>query len=357
MRYLTKTLALIAVSAAIVAACSGSATSIDPTRPPYPMATPASSPASSPAPTQGGTGAQATPAPSHASSGTAVHLGATGLGRVLVDAKGLTLYLWAHDTTSKSTCSGDCAQYWPPLTTGGAPVAGTGVNGSLLGTTKRADGAMQVTYAGHPLYHFVQDAKPGDTNGEGLTGFGGRWDPVSSAGGPVQKMAAMGDTASYRSVPSIDARVIFPRPGARAGRNGTFSVDLELRARSTSSNDQLAGYRPGFIDPSSPQFHPGPDRFAPGLVVLLSTTPTVAGTPLQGPNTNLAGVFQINDVQVLNGRKQTFNSWLVGVPGFFGRNTTARLTVFAVAGTAPALLDGSERPISNVVTETFTIAR
>jgi hypothetical protein len=91
--------------------------------------------------------------------------------------------------------------------------------------------------------------------------------------------------------------------------------------------------------------------------VLLSTTPTVANTPLQGPDTNLAGVFQVNDVAKANGLMRSFNSWIVTVPGLFGKNTQATLTVYAVRGTAPARITGNEQPISNVVTETFTIAR
>jgi hypothetical protein len=118
----------------------------------------------------------------------------------------------------------------------------------------------------------------------------------------------------------------------------------------------LAGYTSAFNDPTKPTFHPGPDAAAPGLVVLLSTTPTIAGTPLQGPNTNLAGVFQINDITKTSGRIRTFNSWIVSVPGFFGKATTATLTVYAVNGTAPALITGNEKPISNVVRENFTIA-
>jgi hypothetical protein len=158
------------------------------------------------------------------------------------------------------------------------------------------------------------------------------------------------------NTPPLEVRVISPRPNATAGDAGTFSVDLSIAARSASSNALLADYTPGFIDPNSPQFHPGPDAFAPGLVVLLSTTPTIPNTPLQGANTNLAGVFQINDVSLLNGRRSTFNSWLVGVPGFFGQGVTATLTVFVVNGTAPALVDGTEQPISNVVRESFNIA-
>src|SRR5262249_57250948 len=109
------------------------------------------------------------------------------LGRVLVDSRGKTLYLWAHDKTSKSTCYGDCASYWPPLITTGRPRAFAGANSTLLGTTRRTDGRLQVTYAGHPLYYFVQDARAGQTKGEGLTGFGGRWDPGSACGSAVRK--------------------------------------------------------------------------------------------------------------------------------------------------------------------------
>jgi hypothetical protein len=88
----------------------------------------------------------------------------------------------------------------------------------------------------------------------------------------------------------------------------------------------------------------------------LSTTPIVKGTPLQGPNTNLAGVFQINDGTTAKGLIRTFNSWIVTVPDFFGKAKQATLTVYAVNGTAPALITGTEKPISNVALETFTIA-
>src|SRR5215831_9284418 len=89
------------------------------------------------------------------SSGTIVKVGPSNLGRILVDAHGKTLYLWAHDKGAKSTCNGDCAEYWPPLLTNGKPLASGGAKTSLLGTTRRSDGRIQVTYAGHPLYSFV----------------------------------------------------------------------------------------------------------------------------------------------------------------------------------------------------------
>jgi predicted lipoprotein with Yx(FWY)xxD motif len=291
-----------------------------------------------------------------ADSGAVVKIGPSKLGRILVDAKGKTLYMWAHDKSAKSTCYGDCAEYWPPLITRGRPSALSGAQAGLLGTSRRSDGRLQVTYAGHPLYYFVKDTKAGQTSGEGLTGFGGRWDPLSAAGNAVHKgTSGRGGGYGDQTAP-LQASIISPLPGARAGVGGTFSVDLSLQARTASANSLLSGYKAAFNDPNKPSFHPGPNAAAPGLVVLLSTTPTIANTPLKGPNTNLAGVFQINDVARLNGLKRTINSWIVTVPGFFGKGKQATLTVYAVNGTASALINGNEKPISNVVRETFTIA-
>jgi predicted lipoprotein with Yx(FWY)xxD motif len=295
---------------------------------------------------------------SAASTGpTAVKAGTTNLGRVLVDAHGKTLYVWAHDKTSTSTCNGACTQYWPPLISRGKASALAGVQAKLLGTSRRRDGRLQITYAGHPLYYFVNDTKPGQTSGDGLTGFGGRWDPVSTTGKAVrQHVTSSGQGYDEDDGSPLKATVISPRPGDSAGVNGTFTVDVSLEARSPRAISLLAGYTAAFNDPNAPTFHPGPNASAPGLVVLLSTTPTIANTPLQGPNTNLAGVFQINDVSKVGGLKRTFNSWIVSVPGFFGKDVHATLTVYAVNGTAPALITGNERPISNVVRESFTIA-
>jgi predicted lipoprotein with Yx(FWY)xxD motif len=291
-----------------------------------------------------------------AGGGAVVKVGSTGLGRVLVDAHGKTLYIWAHDKSSTSTCNGDCAGYWPPLVTKGRPQAIAGANSRLLGTSKRKDGRMQVTYAGHPLYYFVQDTKAGQTKGEGLTGFGGRWDPISASGRAVRKQTGGGGGSYGADAAPLQASVISPGAGDTAGTAGTFSVEVSLQARNAQSNSLLAGYKAAFNDPSKPTFHPGPNAAAPGLVVLLSTTPTIAGTPLQGANTNLAGVFQINDVSQAKGLTRTFNSWIVTSAGFFGKGVKATLTVYAVDGTAPALLTGTEKPISNVVRESFTIA-
>jgi predicted lipoprotein with Yx(FWY)xxD motif len=110
----------------------------------------------------------------------------SSLGTFLVDGNGRALYLWDADHGSKSTCSGACAQAWPPLTTTTTPKAGGAVKASLLGTTKRADGSREVTYAGHPLYYFAGDTAPGQTTGQGSNGFGAPWWVVTPAGKAIE---------------------------------------------------------------------------------------------------------------------------------------------------------------------------
>ncbi|HEY2603480.1 MAG TPA: hypothetical protein VGI67_18130 [Thermoleophilaceae bacterium] len=109
----------------------------------------------------------------------------SGLGKILVDSKGLTLYLFKKDTGTKSTCTGACATNWPPLRTGGKPLAGTGLSASKVGTTGRPGGKPQVTYNGHPLYLFEGDSAPGQTHGQGISAFGAPWFAVSPAGNQV----------------------------------------------------------------------------------------------------------------------------------------------------------------------------
>ena len=117
-----------------------------------------------------------------------VSVARTGLGRIIVNGQGRTLYLFERDRRrGHSACSGACAVYWPPLITHGKPIARGGARQSLLGTIKRSNGARQVTYAGHPVYRFVQDMKRGDTKGEGLTFFGGGWDALSAAGKKIER--------------------------------------------------------------------------------------------------------------------------------------------------------------------------
>ena len=113
----------------------------------------------------------------------------SSLGRILVDARGRTLYLFEKDKRGHSACSGYCASYWPPLLTNGTPTGGRGVKGSLVGVTRRTDGTTQVTYAGHPLYRYVGDSRSGQTTGQDLHDFGAGWYMVSPAGKKVERDA------------------------------------------------------------------------------------------------------------------------------------------------------------------------
>jgi predicted lipoprotein with Yx(FWY)xxD motif len=133
----------------------------------------------------GGT-SSSTPAPSSGARGS-VKLASTKLGKVLVDAQGRALYLFEADKGTMSACGGACASIWPPLTTTGEPVAGPGLAASKLGTTKRSDGATEVTYNGHPLYTYAGDSAPGQTSGQGLDDFGAEWYTLSAGGEKVDR--------------------------------------------------------------------------------------------------------------------------------------------------------------------------
>jgi predicted lipoprotein with Yx(FWY)xxD motif len=131
----------------------------------------------------GADGTQSAPAP--AVGGSKIALARTDLGRVLVDGSGRTLYLFEADKGTQSACDGSCASVWPPLTTDGKPVAGAGLSGAKLGTTKRSDGTTEVTYNGHPLYTYVGDGTPGQTTGQGLDDYGAEWYVLSASGDKV----------------------------------------------------------------------------------------------------------------------------------------------------------------------------
>jgi predicted lipoprotein with Yx(FWY)xxD motif len=121
------------------------------------------------------------------SGGTTIAVAKTRIGRILVDSKGITLYDFVTDKGGVSGCYGACAALWPPLITKGKPHAGPGVRASLLGTTKRKDGKLEVTYNHHPLYYFITDRKPGQTTGQGVNQFGGPWWVLSPAGREIHR--------------------------------------------------------------------------------------------------------------------------------------------------------------------------
>jgi len=119
-------------------------------------------------------------------SSTTVSTATSKLGRILADSRGRTLYLFENDKRGHSACAGACATYWPPLLTRGKPTAARAAKQALLGTTRRADGTTQVTYAGHPLYRFLQDTKPGQTTGQDLHDFGAGWYVLAPAGTKIE---------------------------------------------------------------------------------------------------------------------------------------------------------------------------
>jgi predicted lipoprotein with Yx(FWY)xxD motif len=130
-----------------------------------------------------GSGSSATAAASAvAASSSALKTAKLGRATVLTSAKGFTLYWFAPDTATKSNCNGSCAHFWPPVK--GPAAAGRGVTGTLA-TIKRADGSVQATWDGHPLYTYVGDTAPGMAKGNGLNLSGGVWHEVTIAGTAV----------------------------------------------------------------------------------------------------------------------------------------------------------------------------
>jgi len=154
--------AVVPLAALVIAGCGGASNDHKGTSTPTPSSPPATSTAR-----------------------TTVTLASTSLGRILVDAQGRSLYLFKKDAGSKSTCSGACAASWPPLIARGKPTAGGGAQASMLGTVRRNDGTMQVTYNGHPLYLFAGDQQPGQVNGQGSTAFGAPWLALSASGNQI----------------------------------------------------------------------------------------------------------------------------------------------------------------------------
>jgi predicted lipoprotein with Yx(FWY)xxD motif len=136
-----------------------------------------------------------------AGAGVKIGVANSGLGRVLIDGRGRTLYLFDKDKHGKSSCAGQCAAFWPPLIASGKPLATAGAKASLLGTTSRADGRLQVTYNHHPLYTFVKDTSKGQTKGEELDAFGAEWYAISSAGSKVGKTDAQSGSGTVDAAP------------------------------------------------------------------------------------------------------------------------------------------------------------
>ncbi len=178
--------ALVGLGAGLAACGGSSSTSTTST---------SSSTTATTAPTTTTTGPAAVPGPT---SGTSplyeVKTGTVpGLGTVLVAGNGFTLYLFVPDKQSGvSTCYGVCATAWPPLLLTGTdvPVYGPGAKPELLGSTKRTDGTLQVTYNGWPLYLWQGDSVPGQATGQGINNTGGLWYVLDAAGREITTKAS-----------------------------------------------------------------------------------------------------------------------------------------------------------------------
>lgn len=120
----------------------------------------------------------------------------TPLGKIVVDSRGRSLYLFEADRKGKSACYGACAKLWPPVLVVGKPKAGPGARAALLGIVKRKDGKAQATYRGHPLYRFFKDTKRGQVKGQGLDFFGGEWYVLTPAGVKLEHEATTDDSGT-----------------------------------------------------------------------------------------------------------------------------------------------------------------
>jgi predicted lipoprotein with Yx(FWY)xxD motif len=166
----------MAVAAALIAGC-GSSSSNSSSAPAGTSSAPAAT-SSTPAATSGSTTSSSTTASSGGAATIGTKKAKVGDGKQTILESGpkeLTVYQFDADKGSTSSCYGACAKYWPPVLTTGKPSADGGANSSMLGTTKRKDGTLQVTYNGRPLYYFLKDKDDEDTYGEGLKNFGAGW--------------------------------------------------------------------------------------------------------------------------------------------------------------------------------------
>jgi predicted lipoprotein with Yx(FWY)xxD motif len=176
--------ALALGAAATVAACSSSSSSGSAASPSTAASSPATSPATSPA-----SASASAPASASSTAATVSVKSVPGVGAVLVNGQGRTLYMLTSEKGGKITCTAanGCTGVWPETTlaTGTTATAGSGVQPSLLGTVKDASGNLEVTYNHWPLYTFSGDSGVGVAHGEGITSFGGTWYVLNAAGNPV----------------------------------------------------------------------------------------------------------------------------------------------------------------------------
>jgi predicted lipoprotein with Yx(FWY)xxD motif len=150
----------------------------------------------------GGSSTSAAPASSSGASAVAqsgsadVNTAVTKAGKILVDAKGRTMYAFAADSKGRSNCTDSCLAYWPPVPASAKPPTTTGGVTATFGVLHRQDGTMQLTADGWPMYTYVGDSKPGATTGQGLNIEGGLWWVVSPSGKWITKSSSSGSSSS-----------------------------------------------------------------------------------------------------------------------------------------------------------------
>ncbi|WP_309116108.1 hypothetical protein [Saccharothrix sp.] len=198
-----------------------------------------------------------------------------GLGTVLTDGDGLTLYRFDKDTASPSVsnCDGECAQKWPPAVAQGEEVKVAGVDDKLVDTIERADGTRQITVNGWPMYHFAQDSAPGDAKGQGV---GGTWF-VAAPDGKKAQQAATGLALTTASVGKLGT-VLTDKDGMTLYR---FDKDTAKPPTSNCDGDCAVKWPPLLVESENFEVQ-GVDKALVGTVTRKDGTKqvTVAGWPL-----------------------------------------------------------------------------
>jgi predicted lipoprotein with Yx(FWY)xxD motif len=270
-------MAFLAVVALVLAACAPAAT---------PTAAVPNPPAALPAEATS-TAAPPTAAPAMATEATIAVGNDPVLGNILVDGKGMTLYIFTKDTPGASNCNAGCLKLWPPLLTNGSPVAGSGVDASLLGSAALADGRMIVTYNKMPLYYWAKDQKPGDTTGENV---GTVWFVIDPSGKPVMPPSATASAETATPTSAAMAEEVTLNV-ANDPKLGAILVDgkgmtLYLFKKDTPGVSNCSGgclqAWPPFITQGHPTLGPGVDDSKVGTAKLADgrLIVTYGGSPL-----------------------------------------------------------------------------
>ena len=206
------------------------------------------------------------------------------LGNILVDSKGMTLYIFTKDTPGKSNCDAACLAKWPPLLTEGSPKLGTGVDAALVGSAMLADGSKIVTYNGMPLYYWIKDTKPGDTTGQDV---GGVWYVVSPKGEKVEAAEEASPTSTPAAAAFVEPTINVatdPKLGSILvdGKGMTLYMFTKDEPNKSNCNADCLAKWPPLLTQGSPVLGAGVDDSKIGSAMLADGTKIVTynGMPL-----------------------------------------------------------------------------